>query len=239
MWTRTLLSNSKITTRHYSTKSQKKTKIDFYYDVVSPYSFLAHQILKRYQEAGYDLDIQMKPVLLGGIFNSIKNNAPVDVLAKKVHLRVDVNRASKFYDVPFSVPGVFPVRTLMHMRILTVLKEIQPEKVQLLSEIFWHYLFVEHADMNSEETLTVCFREADISDDIISAISEKIQEPKYKQALMTATDEAIERGAFGVPTFFVKQEDGEDEMYFGSDRLEYMMNDVGIPWQRGNPKKLE
>jgi 2-hydroxychromene-2-carboxylate isomerase len=176
---------------HLIKKTSETHMIDFYFDCSSPWSYIAfrniHPMAKELRA-----DINYKPVLVGGIFNTVNKNvyaAREDMgSARNRYLLKDVqdNAAAARMKLVFP-PTVFPVNSVKAMRGCLWIAQDAKAKA--------HYLaFVEAA---------------------FAAFLEGITQPTIKEQLKANTDEAIARGAFGVPTFFVA-----DDMYFGNDRLE-------------------
>lgn len=178
--------------------------IEFFYDVVSPWSYLAstqiEQVAKR-QHA----NLQYRPFLLGGVFKATHNQAPMTVPAKGAHMLIDLKRWAERYGVTLNMPSNFPVSSLLAMRCLTALETKDlPEATKKLFNAFW----VEGQDISERYT---------IIDLLGENILQKANHDITKEKLKTTTTEAVKRGAFGAPTFFI-----DDEMFFGSDRLDML-----------------
>ena len=179
-----------------------KKQIDFYFDVVSPYSYVASTLIENVAQR-CNADLLWNPILLGGIFKAVgTSNAPGLTPAKKPYLLKDLQRLSRHYGIPLQMPPDFPVRTVLVMRALSGLPPEQiPQAAHTLFNAYW------------ADNLDIADREV-----VASLIGQKAVERagmhEVKDALFKNTEEAVKRGAFGAPTFFV-----EDEMFFGHDRL--------------------
>lgn len=93
----------------------------------------------------------------------------------------------------------------------------------------WGYIFEQHADISKPENMSKALREH-FTDHQAQEIVEAASTPQYKQELTHNTQRAIELGAFGAPFFWVRNERGQEEPFFGSDRFHFMWDFLGIPW---------
>jgi len=190
----------------------KANYIEFYFDCSSPWTYLAfNEILSLSQRV--DLKIDWKPVLVGGVFNSV--NQDVYEFRKKPnplklkYSNEDLSLWSKVRGISISFPEVFPVNSVKAMRgCLFAKKENKLEK--FASNLFKAY-WSEGIDISQENSLL------DIA--IFSNLESKefkefIYSQKAKESLRNNTEELIKRGGFGSPTFFYN-----GHMFFGNDRL--------------------
>jgi len=177
-------------------------QIDFYFDVVSPYSYIASTLIDDILERN-NAKLIWKPILLGGVFKAIEGViAPGLVPVKKPYLIKDLERLSNFYNIPFNMPSDFPIRTLLAMRVLSSLpQEKIPQSARILFEAYWS----DNKDI----------ADPDIVSKLINSDSvERSNIQEIKDILFQSTKDAVERGVFGAPTFFVG-----NEMFFGHDRI--------------------
>ncbi len=93
----------------------------------------------------------------------------------------------------------------------------------------WKYVFEQHIDISKLENMAKALSEQ-FADTEVEDILEAASRPHYKQALAANTQRAIELGAFGAPFFWVRNEDGQEEPFFGSDRFHFLWEYLGIPW---------
>jgi 2-hydroxychromene-2-carboxylate isomerase len=188
--------------------------VEFYYDLVSPYSYLAHREVSRIcRENGAGLSL--KPMLLGAVHNAVGLQAPIQTEAKARYQAEDIQRWAGSYGLPMSFPDPFPFRTLKTMRAAMFLKD-RGELEAFTREAFALYW--------EEGGAPKGLREAD-EDGPVSEAARRIgvdpdevlagaSAPEAKEALKRATGEAVGRGVFGASAFFVG-----DEMFWGNDRL--------------------
>lgn len=174
-------------------------KIEFFFDVVSPYSYLAATQIARLENVG---TVEWRPFLLGGVFKGAGNAMPAGVPAKGQYMFQDLKRLSAYYGVPLQFPGVFPANSLAAMRALTA---ADPEQLPALAMQLFQAYWAE--DRNISDVAVV----AELVGEELMA---KAADAAVKEKLKTVTEEAVRRGAFGAPTFFVG-----DDLYFGEDRI--------------------
>ncbi len=182
--------------------------LEFFYDFVSPYSYLAStRVEAEVTRVGGKL--RFRPFLLGGVFNATGNKAPIENPAKGRHLATDLGRWAKRLGVPFAWPAQFPLLTVLPLRAA-----FAAEKAGVLVP-YTHAVFraywAEGRDISSPAVVQEVATKAGLDGAALVA-----EAPGFKDALKAQTQEAVDRGSFGAPTFFV----GE-EMFIGNDRLDF------------------
>ncbi|WP_114418372.1 2-hydroxychromene-2-carboxylate isomerase [Marinospirillum perlucidum] len=184
-------------------------QVDFYYDVVSPYSYLAaKQVAELEAETG--AKVNWLPIFLGGLFKQVGNSAPLSLESKKRYMfQEDLPRLAGHYQLPYKFPEVFPTNTLKIQRALAALPEEDRAGLSLLLfDLYWG----QGQDVGQEA----------VADPVLGTkIAAQAGEAEAKAALKELTDQAIARGAFGAPTFIWK-----DQLYFGCDRLHLLKADL-------------
>jgi 2-hydroxychromene-2-carboxylate isomerase len=182
--------------------------VEFYFDVGSPAAYLAWtQLPKIVQQAG--CEIEYRPFLLGGVFQATGNRSPMDVPAKARYMIEDLERFARRYGVPFRHNPHFPINTLMLMRGAVA---AQFEGVfEPYFRAAYHHMWEEPKKMDDPEI----FRNAFVSSGVdIDRLVARAQQDDVKKRLIDLTNDAVGRGAFGSPTFFVGK-----EMFFGKDQI--------------------
>ena len=188
-------------------------KVEFLFDFGSPNAYLAELVLPGI-EWRTGVKFEYVPVLLGGIFKGTGNMSPFDSLRgiknKPEYQALETRRfirrhnATKFQQNPF-----FPVNTLMLMR-----GAVAAQFEGMFEPYFraaYHHMWEEPKKMDDLEI----FRNAFISSGIdIDRLIARAQQDDVKKGLIDRTTDAVNRGAFGSPTFFVGK-----EMFFGKDQL--------------------
>jgi len=186
--------------------------IEFYFDCSSPWTYLAfREILPLSQR--HNLKIEWKPVLVGGVFNTV--NQDVYEFRKKPNpLKLkysndDLHLWSKVRGVSISFPEVFPVNSVKAMRGCLFAKT-KGQLVEFASNVFKAY-WSEGIDISQEDLLANIAKNSNLN---TKKFKKYIASQEAKDLLIQNTDELIEHGGFGSPTFFYK-----DKMFFGNDRL--------------------
>ena len=187
--------------------------LEFLFDFGSPNAYLAHQVLPGLAERT-GAKIVYVPVLLGGLFKSTGNQAPMVAFAnvpkKLAYEGLETRRFIARHGLaPYKMNPHFPVNTLMLMRGATAAEAagILPAYVEAGFAAMWK----KGAKMDDPEVFRAEMAAAGLPIDELIAAS---QTPEIKQRLLERTEAAASRGAFGSPTFFVG-----DEMWFGKERL--------------------
>lgn len=189
--------------------------IEFFFEFSSPYSYLAATQLAAICDAT-GARIELKPMLLGVVFKEIGNALPASIPAKGKYMFGDIKRWARHYDVPFRWPSMFPISAINAKRaVLAARREHGPEVAQALMLHLFRGYWVEGLDLGSTESLEILLQNAEQD---LSGLIEKTQEPSIKEELKLITQEAVDRGVFGAPTFFV----GE-QMFWGNDRIDFLI----------------
>ncbi|SFP09649.1 2-hydroxychromene-2-carboxylate isomerase [Ralstonia sp. NFACC01] len=188
-------------------------QVEFFFDVGSPYSYLAyHQLPKIAQAKG--ADIVWRPMLLGGVFQATGNSSPATIPAKGRYSNVDLERWAKHFGVPIQQNPHFPINTLQLMRGAVGMQlRSDAEFHRYLTAIF-SAMFEHPRNLGDLQELAAVLEAAGISP---ALMLELVQDDRIKQTLRKTTEEAVARGVFGAPTFFVG-----DEMFWGQDRLHFV-----------------
>lgn len=206
-------------------------KLELFYDVVSPYSYLALVCLDRYR-AAWSMDLVLRPAWLHGVMKSVGNVPPATLAARAPYLMRDLGRLSGYLDVDLTLPEVFPGNTLAAMRLLCAIEDQQPDKLKDVSLALYREHWGRGQAVDEPEKLSALASAAGLVD--APALVAATTEAGAKQRLKQRTDEAVERGAFGFPAMFV-QKDGSQEMFFGHDRLPLLAHELGLPWHGPKP----
>jgi 2-hydroxychromene-2-carboxylate isomerase len=184
--------------------------LEFFFDYGSPYSYIADtQLADLGRRVG--CRIEYVPMLLGGVFKATGNSSPAQesVESKRRYGAVEMQRRVAEYGIRFEANPHFPINTLNLMRHAHAALDLGvfPGFHAAVFPAFWQ----REKNLGDPDVLASELSAAGLDAD---ALANRAGERKIKDALRERTDEAVARGAFGAPTFFVA-----DEMFFGSDRL--------------------
>jgi 2-hydroxychromene-2-carboxylate isomerase len=185
-------------------------EIDFYFDFISPYSYLVHQKIKFIKSVNFNY----KPVLAGGLHNLQGITAPAFIKPKLKHMISDCNLIAIKEKSNFIWNSKFPINSLNIMRgYLFINNEV---KNLYLNEIFDAY-WKENLDTSNVKILKSILKKCKINP---NNFFNGIKDTKIKDELRIVTQEAHDKEIFGVPTFVVN-----NKIFWGQDRLEFALDE--------------
>ena len=189
-------------------------KLDFIFDFASPNAYYAYQVLPAIL-ARTGAEMEIHPVLLGGLFKITGNQPPMmafgGVKGKLEYEMLESKRFEEKHNITdFTFNSHFPVNTIGIVRGLLAAQELGCEKQYI--DVVLSAMWEQSLKMDDPEVMVKALSEGGLN---AEAILELIQTDPIKERLKANTQAAADRGAFGIPTFFVG-----DEMFFGKDRLQ-------------------
>tara|TARA_X000000368_G_scaffold407286_1_gene386564 strand:+ start:438 stop:1040 length:603 start_codon:yes stop_codon:yes gene_type:complete len=194
-------------------------KIDFYFDFASPNAYLSHKVMQAIKKK-YEVEINYIPVLLGGIFKATNNKPPMEqffgVINKNEYQSKEMQRFIERHNIDlFKMNPHFPVISLQIIRG-AVAADNDGYLEDYIDKILVH-MWEEPKKMDDPEVISAAFEESGFDS---AKLMTQIQDPEIKAKLISNTEQAVERGVFGIPTFFV-----DDEIYFGKDTI-WMIEEI-------------
>jgi 2-hydroxychromene-2-carboxylate isomerase len=192
--------------------------IDFIYDFGSPNAYLCHKVLPDLLDRT-GATITYIPCLLGGIFKATGNQSPFAAFAaiksKLAYDQVEFERFVKSHRIiQFRMNSHFPVNTILQMRGAVAAREMG--LLASYNEACFAGMWEQSKKMDDPEVFASVLTDAGLPG---SALVQATQQEDVKAGLLENTQKAVERGVFGIPTFFVG-----DEMFFGKERLAQVEN---------------
>ena len=187
--------------------------VEFHFDVGSPAAYLAFLRLPGICKAAR-ATLDFKPMLLGGVFQATGNQSPMTVPAKGRYMVDDLERFARRHQLPFRHNPYFPINTLTLMRVAIGLQLRDPARLLPYLEAVYRAIWAEGRDMNDPAVVAAVLQGAGLDATALLALA---GDPEVKERLKAATQEAVGRGVFGAPTFFV-----DGQMYWGQDRLDFV-----------------
>lgn len=190
-------------------------KIEFYFDFLSPYSYLAYRIARRHFK-NENFELILKPVSLPQIISLSGNSPPAQLKVRAKYFKMDLERSAEFFGIfdengkEMILPEKFPFDTRNDLYNLVKLIEEQEEDS-------------EDVDSFIMSTWTRIFHKGDTS-----AGPEPLEKAKWKAVVMRNTEEALKLGAFGVPFWRITDKKNNSQIFFGSDRFHHMAKFLGI-----------
>jgi 2-hydroxychromene-2-carboxylate isomerase len=185
--------------------------VEFFYDYASPFSYLADCRLPAIA-ARRGAEIVYRPAILGVLIVESGNQPPPTVPAKMKYMNADMRRWATKLDVPFVPNPAFPVRSITLMRAALIAQDTRV--FPRFHAAMWRAMWNDAANLADPAVLTDVLTRAGLD---AETIMRGTQDDRVKARLKANCDEALARGAFGLPTFFVG-----DEMFFGNDRLDFV-----------------
>lgn len=188
-------------------------QVEFFFDVGSPFSHIAWRALPEIA-AHNGAEIVWRPILIGGVFKATGNVSPMTVPAKGSYSTIDLYRWADYYGIPFQMNPHFPINTLPLMRGATAMLMRGPKALETYLDAIYPAMFEQPVNLGDVQEIGKVLARAGIDPQALMA---EIGTDAVKDKLRTDTDEAVQRGVFGAPTFFVGK-----EMYWGQDRLMFV-----------------
>ena len=188
---------------------------EFYFDFISPYSFLAHKEIKKIENR-MKIKIRYKPILLGGLHNLHGIKAPAFIPAKAKHMIKDCKLIAEKNNVKFKFNSYFPIKSLNLMRGVLVAEE-DNIKNYYIDNIF-NTIWQDGLNMNDEIIIQKILKNLNVNPKtfILRSTSSSI-----KDSLRKKTNEAYEKGVFGAPTFV-----SNNKIFWGQDRIEFVLKEA-------------
>jgi len=188
---------------------------EFYFDFASPYSYLAHKEIRKIEKEN-SVEIVYMPILLGGILKSNESKANIEIPNKGKYMVRDCKLWAEKYKIPFKFNNYFPINTLNLMRCVLVVEKKEIYKI-FIDKIF-DSIWKEGLNVSDNKIVEKIFNslKLNLQTFLIEASSIKIKEDLKKR-----TDQAYQKGIFGVPSFIIN-----NKMFWGQDRIEFVLNEA-------------
>ena len=187
--------------------------IDFYFDIISPYSYIAYKNIVRIN----NIKFNFKPVLLGGLHNQVGITAPAFNKFKLKNMKNDCELISKKNNISFIWNSKFPINSLYIMRgYLTVNEDKKKEYLDTFFNAYWR----DNTDLTLEKSIIQLLENLQINHE---EFFKNISKVEVKNELKNYTNEAFKKEIFGAPTFVVN-----NKIFWGQDRLDYALDELDI-----------
>jgi len=187
--------------------------VEFWFDVGSPYSYLAYRALPALA-ADAGATIAWRPMLLGGVFKATGNHSPIDIAAKGRWTLLDLQRWASRDGATLNISPHFPFNTLTLMRAAAGLQMTDEPAFQRFLRAVFDAIWSDARNVGEPAELAAVLQAAGFEPQQLLALA---NDPAAKDKLKQDTEQAVARGVFGAPTFFVG-----DDMFWGRDRLEFV-----------------
>tara|TARA_B000000557_G_C20697181_1_gene409975 strand:- start:245 stop:832 length:588 start_codon:yes stop_codon:yes gene_type:complete len=188
---------------------------DFYFDFVSPYSYLAHKQIKRIENKER-IKIRYNPILLGGLHNLHGIKAPAFIPAKAKHMIRDCKLIAEKNEIKFKFNSYFPIRSLNLMRGVLVAEE-DNIKSFYIDNIF-NTIWQDGLNMNDDIIIQKVLKNLNVNPKTFTL---RTSSSLIKDSLRKKTSDAYVKGIFGAPTFIAN-----NKIFWGQDRIEFALKEA-------------
>ena len=189
--------------------------IEFYFDFSSPYAYLGFKEIKKYEKK-YPFQIKYMPIFLGGLHNSAGITPAAFNKMKSKYMIQDTKLVATKKNIKFSFNSYFPIKTVNFMRGAIIAKNDNSEKIYI--EKIFDAIWRDGLNMNDNIIINKVLKNLDLNPNIFFG---KVSDIKIKDKLKKLTNDALKRGIFGAPTYYVNR-----KIFFGQDRLIYAIDEI-------------
>ena len=190
--------------------------LDFYFDFISPYSFLAFKKLNSLNKDN-KININYKPILLGGLHNLGKITPPAFNERKLKNMKNDCELIASKNNIDFRWNARFPLNSLYLMRGYLVVDDYLKKKFfEICFDAYWK----NNEDISDEKNIDVIIKKTGLNK---RKFLDDIKKDSIKEMLKNLTSDAFEKDIFGAPTFVVN-----NKIFWGQDRLDYALDEYNF-----------
>jgi 2-hydroxychromene-2-carboxylate isomerase len=188
---------------------------DFYFDFISPYSFLAHQQIKKVEKK-FTVKINYNPILLGGLHNLHGIKAPAFIPSKAKFMIRDCKLIAEKNKIKFKFNSYFPINTVNLMRGVFIAEEdnFKSYYIDQIFEAVWR----DGLNMNDQNIIERVLKNLNVNPKTFFL---RLTTQNNKDLLKNKTSEAYQRGIFGAPTFYIN-----NKIFWGQDRLDFAVEEA-------------
>ena len=187
--------------------------IDFYFDVISPYAYIAHKKIEKIKKEK-NIGFLYKPILLGGLHKLANITAPGFHKFKLNNMKRDCELVSRKNNIQFHWNDKFPINTLNIKRGYLFASEDKKGKyLDLFFDAYWK----DNCDLSKNENIIKLLNQLKIDEKVFFNY---IKDQSIKDLLKNVTNEAFTKEVFGAPTFIVN-----NKIFWGQDRLDYALEE--------------
>jgi len=188
---------------------------EFYFDFISPYSFLAHKEIIKIEKRD-SIKIKYKPILLGGLHNLHGIKAPAFIPAKARHMIRDCKLVAEKNNISFKFNSYFPIKSLNLMRGVLVAEEDNFKSYYIDS--IYNAIWQDGLNLNDENIFQKILKNLNINPKTFLL---RLASSSIKDSLKKKTSEAYEKGIFGAPSFVIN-----NKIFWGQDRIEFVLSEA-------------
>jgi 2-hydroxychromene-2-carboxylate isomerase len=192
-------------------------KLTWYFDFISPFAYLQHSQFNRLPN---NVEVEYKPILLAGLLNHWQNVGPAEIPPKRVFTYQHCYWLAKKSNIPMTMPPAHPFNPLIALRAAIATGSTK-ESIQTIFEAIWK----EGGDLNQPETFSKLEQKLDQSN-----LADLVGESSVKNKLRSNTEQAIESGVWGVPTFHLENtSQSGPQNFWGLDAFDMLLDYLESP----------
>ena len=187
--------------------------IDFYFDIISPYAYIAHKKILKHK----NIIFNYKPIFLGGLHKLAGIDSPAFNKFKLKNTINDCNLVSEKNNIKFKWNSSFPINSLTIMRgYLCVDENKQSDYLNYFFDAYWK----DNQDLSNIKIITKLLSNLQIDSEVFF---KNVKEQVIKDKLINLTSDAFQKEVFGAPTFIIN-----NKIFWGQDRLEYALEEISV-----------
>ena len=187
--------------------------IDFYFDIISPYAYIAHKKILKHK----NIIFNYKPIFLGGLHKLAGIDSPAFNKFKLKNTINDCNLVSEKNNIKFKWNSSFPINSLTIMRgYLCVDENKQSDYLNYFFDAYWK----DNQDLSNIKIIAKLLSNLQIDSE---AFFKNVKEQVIKDKLINLTSDAFQKEVFGAPTFIIN-----NKIFWGQDRLEYALEEISV-----------
>tara|TARA_Y100001958_G_C21231117_1_gene556869 strand:- start:1264 stop:1851 length:588 start_codon:yes stop_codon:yes gene_type:complete len=187
----------------------------FYFDFVSPYSFIAHKEIKKLEKK-YSINVNYKAILLGGLHNLHGIKAPAFIPSKARFMIRDCKMVAEKRNIKFKFNSYFPIKSLDLMRGVFIAEEDDYKKYYI--DCIFDSIWKDGLNMNDQNIIEKILKNMSINPKTFYL---RLNSQNIKELLRKNTSDAFSKGIFGAPTFLVN-----NKIFWGQDRLDFAIAEI-------------
>ena len=187
----------------------------FYFDFVSPYSFIAHKEIKKLEKK-YSINVNYKAILLGGLHNLHGIKAPAFIPSKARFMIRDCKMVAEKRNIKFKFNSYFPIKSLDLMRGVFIAEEDDYKKYYI--DCIFDSIWKDGLNMNDQNIIEKILKNMSINPKTFYL---RLNSQNIKELLRKNTSDAFGKGIFGAPTFLVN-----NKIFWGQDRLDFAVAEI-------------
>ena len=188
---------------------------DFFFDFISPYSYLAHKQIRNIEQQ-YKIKINYMPILLGGLLSLAEIKAPALIPAKAKFMIKDCKLFAEKFNFKFKFNSYFPIQSLNLMRGVLVSEKKNSSKSYI--DKFFDACWGDGVNLNDQKIVDRILEDLNYN---LENFKLEISKQDIKDELKMRTKDAFLKGIFGAPSFIIN-----NKIFWGQDRLEFVLKEA-------------